>query len=413
MSEAVTGPRSERIGALDALRGVAVLCILGMNLISFAGPENWYVLPTEGPGGVEGGNFYVWAVQRLVLDQKFMSIFTMLFGAGIILSTVRTENERGTATAAWLHYRRVGILFGFGMLHAYLVWHGDILVGYAIIGALAFLMRRLSPWWLLMSGAGAILACGVLWQLMFSGLWAAVTFDDAETAESFLELGDYADEAAAFTGGYVDQLHWRLMNTPLYQVNGVFLFGLKIFGQMVLGMALLKLAVFGPDAGRRARVWVMAIGLGVGVPLMVADVWISVAKNFDPLWSFTGAFLFNYWGSVFLALGYVGVLVSLFGTLPGAVVRPFAAVGRMAFTNYLLQSLIGTTLFYGFGLGWWGTMDRVDLVWVFLALTAAQLVWSLLWLAVCRFGPMEWLWRNLTYWRVQPIMRSGRAKLAA
>ena len=400
----LAGPttRRERIDALDVLRGVAVLGILTMNLVGFAMPADAYLLPTV--GAVGPGERAVWAVQRLLFDQKFMSLFTMLFGAGIVLSTRRRDAAAGPGAALALHYRRIGVLFAVGMAHAYLVWDGDVLVLYAVVAVAAVGFRNLSGPAALAIGAGLFVAGGV-WELLFVGVtWLDVARSGLSGADYFAPR-ENAREAAAMTGSYLDQVGYRLATVPEYQFGVLLSYGPRVLGQMVLGMALLKLGLFEPGRNRAGRWWLAAVGLGVGLPLGALDVWAGFATGFDPLWMFTGAFQLNYFNSGVLALGYVAIIIAAAGTLPAWLTRPVAAVGRAALSNYLLQSILCTTLFYGFGLGWRGTMGRAELIGVFLVVTAVQLAWSPLWLAAFRFGPAEWAWRSLSYGRVQPMRR--------
>jgi uncharacterized protein len=178
-------------------------------------------------------------------------------------------------------------------------------------------------------------------------------------------------------------------------------------GRMLLGMGLMKLGVFSATCSWRFYQRLALFGYGVGVPLTVIGSVELLYKNFEGLDAPIGGLLFIL-GTVPTALGHAAIVMMICkaDSLTWAT-RPLAAAGQMALTNYLMQSLICTTLFYGYGLGWFGTLDRVGLWGVVFAVWALQLITSPLWLARFRYGPAEWLWRSLTYWKLQPLSKTA------
>ncbi len=176
---------------------------------------------------------------------------------------------------------------------------------------------------------------------------------------------------------------------------------------MLVGMALYKWGVF--SAARSPRFYAGAAGLGLlaGVPIVYLGIRMNEANQWDPTFIKFSGEQFNYWGSLFVSSAYVGLLMLFYksGAL-GWLRSSLRATGQMAFTNYLMQSIICTTIFYGHGLGYFGRLSRVEMFAVVVSVVIVQLIYSPLWLARFRFGPFEWLWRSLTYWKLQPMARA-------
>ena len=405
------GPVAEagRIDAIDVLRGVAVLGILVMNVQAFAMPWAAYFNPTA-YGDLEGANLYVWVAGRMLADQKFMAIFSMLFGASIVLMTERAE-ARGDARR--VHYRRMGWLLVIGLLHAHLLWSGDILFLYAVCGMLVYPLRRQPP--------GRLLALGVAMLAIASAhsVWTGLTLPYwPEEARSGLIQEVWrptpemiAGELAAYRGAWLDQQPVRSASALEFETYILMTWGLwRAGGLMLIGMALFRSGVFSAERSPRFYSALIGVALAIGLPLVAWGIVSDFARGW-PLWSFFVGVQFNYWPSIAVGLGYVGVvmLACRTGALR-ALTRPFAAVGRTALTNYLLQTILCTTLFYGHGLGWFGSVDRVEQAGVVVAVWAIQLVASPLWLQRFRFGPAEWAWRSLTYGARVPLRRTPPRK---
>ncbi len=396
---------ADRIRSLDVLRGFAVLGILVMNISSFSMPSAAYQNPTVW-GSLEGLNGWVYRLSHVFADLKFMAIFSMLFGAGMVLMAERRE-ARG-ARPGGLHLKRMFWLLIFGVIHAYALWFGDILVWYAMTGALIFLFRRRRP--------RTLIVLAVLSWVVGSGVMAAAglstdQWPEEALAETIAEMDPPPEaleaELAIYRGGWLDQMEHRVptslaFHTEIYPVWAVW----RVGGLMLLGMALFKLGVFSAEA--RARVYASFIGAGVliGIPLIV----FGLVRNAASGWAAPDAFflgsLYNYWGSIPVALGWVGVVMLLCQTgMWNGLATRLAAVGRMAFTNYIAQTVICTTLFYGHGFGLFGSVDRVGQAGIVLTIWALLLAASPWWLARFRAGPLEWLWRSLVYGKRQPFRR--------
>jgi uncharacterized protein len=190
--------------------------------------------------------------------------------------------------------------------------------------------------------------------------------------------------------------------------------GLFAASRMFLGMGLMKLGVFAASRSRRFYGWMAGLGYGIGLPLMVYDAMALIDQRFSLEYLLQGGIFYNAFGSLIVALGHVGLLMLIVqsGAL-GWLTRRLAAVGRMALSNYLTHSIVCTTLFYGYGFGLFGTISRTGLAAIVVAIWVAQLVVSPIWLKSFRFGPAEWLWRSLTYGRLQPMRVEHREAIAA
>jgi len=418
---------ARRVVSMDVLRGVAVLGILAMNISAFALPAFDYMNPTI--GGYQGASRIVWIINHFIFDLKMMSIFSMLFGAGIVLMSGR--EQRAGRSAAGLHYRRMAWLLVFGLIHSYFLWFGDILVSYALCGMIVYPLRNLRPAFLIPLGIVvmgiAVVVSGAFGgsmlfmrhqaqaaeQAIAEGLEPTELQAEMRSAWSELEPAVVAtpesidDEIQAYRGTFGETFVVRAMATIQMQTTMFAMWGMwRVSGLMLLGMGLMKLGMFSARWSRSRLILTAALGYSLGLPLVYAGWRRSEASGFDFLETFAINWHFNYVGSVCVALAHISMIMLLCrsGALAG-VQRTLAAVGRMAFTNYIAQSLIFTTLFYGYGFGLFASLERWQLAPLVLGAWALQLAWSPWWLARFRFGPLEWLWRSLAYGRSEPLKR--------
>ena len=391
-------PPSDRITSLDALRGFALLGILVINIRVFSMPEQTLLNPTV-YGDFTGLDYWTWFLGHVFAQSKFITIFSALFGAGVLLF-VESKEEKGQ-DAARLHLRRTAVLIAIGLLHAYLLWYGDILVTYGLTGIFLLFVRDLDAR-RLTTLAGVFLlfvpAIELFAAVSIGGEAIAAQWQPAEAA--------IREQVATYRGGWLDQMSHRVSSSFQRQTSGFIGQSFwRVGGVMLLGMALYKKGVLTDERSTAFYRRLVAGGV-VGVGIVVAGVAYVEAND----WS-AGAALywrqFNYVGSLLVAGGYVG-LVTLFVRWrgEGLATRALAAVGRTAFTNYLLQTVVATTIFYGHGLGLFGSVSRVEAMGIVVAIWAVQVPLSVLWLRYFRFGPVEWVWRTLTYGEAQP-MRLG------
>lgn len=387
---------ASRIIALDALRGAGILGILAVHVQLFAMPLAARSNPTVygDLGGVGGA---VWLATYVLADGKFIAIFAMLFGAGIAMQTAR--REAAGLPAAPQHYRRMAALFLIGVLHAYLLWYGDMLATFALCGALVFLHRGLNPTRLIIAG---IVFLGVAPLLSTALAWIAPDVLAQANALSRASPDAVAREIAAYRGGWLLQQTHRAPATWEFQTSYFALRGVwQTSGLMLLGMGLFRIGVL---TGERPARWYTALaagGFGAGVPLMLWSARRSFAHGWDLRDHMLVGIHLDYWGNLLVGLGWVGAILLLLprGVVPHAV----AAVGRTALSNYLLETCLCTTVFYGHGLGLFGSVDRAGQLAFVAFVWAIQLIVSPWWLGRFAMGPLEWALRWATLGHRVPI----------
>lgn len=395
----------ERIQALDFLRGFAILGILIMNIQSFSMPSAAYLNPMA-YGDLTGINKWVWILSHVFADQKFMTIFSILFGAGTILMTERAEARSGKS--AGLHYRRTFWLLIIGLIHAHLIWHGDILVAYALCGLFVYLFRKMKPAPLLIVGILFIGVHSVIY-LFFGSSMEFWPEDSLEMARASWIPGqaDMDAEIAAVTGSLAEQIQHNSA-TATFMETFVFLsiFLWRAGGLMLVGMALYKWGVLtAKRSWKFYRNWVI-LGMMIGMGLTLTGLTINFEKDFAFEYSMYIGSQWNYWGSLLVAFAYICLvmLIAKSDYLKGLRSR-LAAVGQMALTNYITQSVICVFIYWGVGGALFGKAERWEQVTVVIAVWIIQILWSKPWLKKFRFGPLEWLWRSLTYRSWQKLKR--------
>jgi len=391
----------DRIIALDLLRGLAILGILVMNVQSFAMPDAAYLNP-KAYGDLSGSNQWVWMLSHIFADQKFMTLFSILFGAGLVLFSENAEKRRGKS--ATLHYRRTFILLIIGLLHAHLIWQGDILVSYALCGFLVYLLRNKKPGFLVTLGL-VLVSIHTLIYVFFG--WSLRFWEpDAilETKASWKpSMEILKNEISAYTGSFFDQQAQR-SERAFFLETFVFLtlFLWRAGGLMLVGMAFYKWGILSAKKSKAFYQKGLVLSWTIGLPVIT----YGIIENFDHNWSMEYSMFygsqFNYWGSLFMAFGYICLVMLWVKTklFENFKIR-LVAVGRMALTNYLMQSLISVFIFYGLGLALFGELDRIMQIGIVLLIWIVQLLWSKPWLENFNYGPFEWLWRSLTYQKKQ------------
>jgi uncharacterized protein len=402
-----------RVAALDLLRGVAVLGILAINIGGFAGPQ----AATLSPDLPAPGSFadHVWfAFAMLVFEGKMRALFSLLFGASLLLFIERAE--AGGANGELLQIRRLGWLALFGYLH-WLVWWGDILFTYALVGFTALAFRQ-APTRVLVAGG---LAFFVMWhglmtlqgvpqvtleQHVLAGRVSAGVAADYR-AERAIAAQATADEMAGYRRGLVAQAAAKLADEPGEPVAAALNTMGEILPLMLLGMALFRSGFFAGAWPRRTLARLALAGTLAGGVMTAVFVGWAWAHRWPPD-AMVAALAF--WLAVphlLMALGYAAALVCWTPQLAAtALGQRLIAAGRMAFSNYLGMTLVMTAIFYGWGLG---LVGQVPLRWQGLFVLGGwvlMLGWSVPWLARFRQGPLEWVWRSLTLGRRLPLRRA-------
>jgi uncharacterized protein len=421
----------ERIGMLDTTRGIAVLGIVVMNITGFGLP-NAYDDPTNW-GGSDGTNLAVWLIAALFFEGTMRGMFTLLFGAGALLFLQRHAARNPGLLPADLFFRRTMWLIAFGLVNAYvLLWSGDILYYYGVIGLLLFVFRNVAPRKLLAASAVIMILQTAVsvseWHDYKDASDAAaaaqlarssgkvLTEQQAEAIDTFARINeqfkpsreDLQKEIDRVQKSYVSALGKVAAESWHFETVFFFQHGLgECLGMMLLGMALLKYGVLSGKAPRRVYATLVLVGYPLGLAVNLFETTSLVRDHFS-VQALMDSYLTYDLGRIPTTLGHVG-LIGLLYRLPAlsGAMRALAATGQMALTNYLSQSLICMFLFTGAGLALYGRLERHELYYVVLAIWIVQLIWSPLWLRRFRFGPAEWLWRSLTYWKKQP-MRQGQ-----
>jgi len=396
--------QSERIVSLDVLRGFSILGILVMNMQSFATIGSAYYNPTI-YGNFEELNKIIWIFQHTFFELKFVTLFSILFGAGVILFTNRLEAKGYTSIK--IHYRRMFWLLVFGLAHAYLIFFGDILVAYAISGMYVVLMRNWKPKKLLIAGFGFFLVNSIVFiiiGLVIPHLSDANIASIKDTFEPGAEL--IQKEIAAFRGGWIEQLPMRAEFALTYELFIFLQTGWMAGGLMLMGMALYKWGILSAEKSFRFYLRLTIYSLIPGLLIVGWETKMLLDTNFHFPESFFINSQLNYWGTLLVSLGYIGLIMLMVkSNIFNLLKKSLQAVGQMAFTNYLMQSIICTTIFYGHGFGLFGKVERAEqMIYVFV-IFLIQMIYSPIWLSYFKYGPFEWAWRSLTYWKIQPIKR--------
>lgn len=403
---AVTGTR---ITALDVTRGFAVMGILAMNIIAFAWPEPVYMTPMAG-GGSNITDVTAWAVNYMLIDSKMRGLFSMLFGASALL--VMDRADAAGRNIARTHIARMAVLGLFGLLHYYLIWWGDILFLYAACGMLLLMLRNWSVRALAITGAVLIALQALFYgsallaiRLAHDGGAASVAKEyDRFVGQFTAGSTQFAEQMLVYRGDYAAILYHRFIEHGTQPFAGVAQFGAETLGLMLIGMALFKSGLLGGawPIGRLMTWCGRCLALGIIANLALL-VW-QVATGLDAWVVATSTIVWSVPFDVVMSIGYVALFMLLAQRFAeSAIIARVAATGRAAFTNYLGTSVVMTSLFYGYGLGLFGEVSRAACYLFVLGAWALMLLWSKPWLERYAYGPMEWLWRSLARWQLQPI----------
>ena len=389
--------------------------ILAMNAVAFSMPIQAYFNP-QAYGGAQGLDLAAWAANFVFVDGKMRALFSLLFGASMLLVIDRAE-AKGEPSHS-VHYRRMAWLLAFGLAHYYLVWLGDILALYAMVGMIAYLYHAMPAANLVKWGV-AFLAAQLL--LMSAGAYGFLIAERAALAPGAsaqavklwrdmsidfrtLSPSELADSLARYRGGYGGIIRYQLSAGVLGPFAQLIRSGFETLGLMLLGMAGLR-SGFLTGAWEPARYRrVAALCLGVTIPIYAALAWIIYRSGFSPSYIFAGAIAVPTLLRPVMVLGYAALII-LLARPGGALTDRIGAAGRAAFTNYLGTSLIVTGFFYG--LAQFGRLGRAELWLVVLPVWALMLLWSKPWLDRFRYGPFEWLWRSLARGDPQPMRKVG------
>lgn len=410
---------------IDVLRGIALLGILLMNINGF-GLAWGYNDPTV-LGGDTGLNLLTWKVSNLLFEGTMRAIFSLLFGVGMYIFLDRLLQKGAGIKAADIYFRRITWLLIFGLIHGYLLlWVGEILYDYALMGFLVYSFRQMAPKKLII--AGLLLFCiGTCWNYQDyrkDKEW----YDKVQQAEMALTSGQEVSKelkeakeswekresktSPEAMEKFTEEMHKGYFSVVshlgpiMYEFNTNNPYRTKVWdvlSMMLIGIALFRLGFLTGEKPAFVYWWMVVIGYGIGIAINYYEIRLILEAKFSSL-SFVQSNITYYWGRFFVAMGHIGVIM-LFCKYPimAGLKKSLAAVGKMALTNYLMHSVICMFVFTGVGFGLFGQLERFELMYVVFAIWIFQLVTSPIWLKYYQYGPMEWLWRSLSYQKVQPF----------
>ncbi len=426
MTEQNPAPTLEqaRIESLDVLRGFALLGILLLNILGFGLYSGAYFAPSISL--VSTSDVVIWAGMEVFAEGAMRCLFSMLFGAGVALFTTG-DSAKGAA----LHYKRNFWLLVIGLFDAYiLMWTGDILVNYALVGFLLYFARNVRPSRLLIV-AGVLLTLmslmnlgthfgmgkmrDVAMEVQASGeeptavQQEAIDAWDEFSVPSNPDPEEYAEEISKRSGSAASAFVWHAeMFTETLMFVVPFIMFWDALVMMLIGMALYKSGVLQGDKSFRYYLTMCLVGFALGLTVNVYEVQRAYSSGFEMLSTFPFAQVTYHFGRLGVAFGWMGLIIMLLKLGKMANLRQrLAAVGRMALTNYLMHSFVFMIIFTGVGFGLLGQFSRSQLYFFVLAMWAFQLWFSPWWLGRYKYGPVEWLWRGLTYGKFPANQRAS------
>lgn len=383
--------------------GIFSVNVVGMAMIEKA----YFYPPAYGFGGL--GDRIMWAANFILVDGKFRAMFSVLFGASMVLVIERAE---ASGRGGWnVHWPRMVVLLLFGLAHFYLLWWGDILANYALIGLFAFVFWRFDAIVLLF--IAVLVFAGYYGPTAYERLAAMPKAEVAAPAQTgawdpyHVTPEEIARDAAAHAS---IPAHVRATlgdpNTALRPIGSLFSYGFETLAFMLLGMAGYKSGFLTGAWSRRAYAGIALVLISASLGLFGFAAWTILRADFDPL-------VYAPWDQIYVApmhplsaIGYMALIMLIFRRR-GALADRFAAVGRAAFSNYLGATLVGTLLFFGTFGGLYGTLSRGQAWLIVPPVWALMLLWSKWWLDRFRYGPFEWAWRSLARWEWQPMRKTG------
>ena len=423
---------ADRIRTIDIIRGVALLGILMMNIPGFGIDDSvWYNME-HGPHN--SADYRTNEIVETFFSGTMRGLFSMLFGAGMILFTRNKIATPGGVTVAELYYRRLLLLVLFGLINAFVfLWWGDILYMYGLIGMVLYPFRKTAAKWLFLLGIVCIAIAMFKNQLWYNETrekrasyreavktekaGKKLTPEQAQAKAEWIEMESWKPDSqrsvrnvqrmrSGWPTVFENMLPRSTGGEIWWTYNGIW----DPLCMMFIGMGLLVIGFFSNKLSTSSYLMGLMIGYGIGIPVG----WIMFSKGVEANSGF-GTFVDHYrvpfWAlydikRVFLALGHASLIMLIYRSrIVPWLMKALANVGQMAFSNYLIQSLICTFFFYGYGFGYYNKLAFHELFYVVGAVWVFQLIFSSIWLNFFLFGPFEWLWRSATYWKAQPMRR--------
>ena len=413
--------QSDRIVTLDIIRGVAVMGIFSVNVIAFAMIESAYLNPAA-YGGNHGPSLWLWATNMIVIDGKMRTLFSMLFGASMLL--VIEKAEAAGRSGWWTHFRRMIALLGFGLFHYYFIWFGDILTLYAVGGLIAYLFRRRSVRTLVIVGsvllvANMLLMGGFVYSQYVADVAAHAPGASAKAIKKWNEgLGDFYPNAARIAkdkalrlGSYAAFVTHNLARW-MSVLQSILPFLADTVGLMLFGMAGYKSGFLTGEWSDARYRRIVAPALAFGALGGIGVVTYDILSHFYVVGMFAAFLILDTPFVTVMAVGYAAAII-LASRKVGPLAQRVAAAGRCAFSNYLGTSIVATLVFCGWGLGFYGSLQRWQAWLLAPVLWSIMLLWSKPWLERFYYGAFEWAWRSLSRGKLQPFRRPKRIGAAA
>lgn len=416
-SDASIAPVAEtaRIDTLDFIRGLAVMGILAANIVAFGQPFEAYMYPTAfkvdpaDPGG------WMWIAQYILIDGKMRGLFTLLFGAGMYLFMEKARARGATRTLqAW----RLLILMAFGMIHFFFIWPGDILFYYAAFGLVVLPCLKWGVKTQLWVGLTGYMTGVLFYAVTMTMPWliADTPFGQStpELATERAEVIAGIDEAlahgevssAAITSGdYPALVAHRLTEQWSEPFLNLVFFAFETIPLMLIGVALYRLGFFNGGFDRAKMLRWGWIGLVAGALVHLAIGLVIQAGGFSFFGTLAAFIGWSPLPRLWMVLGMAALMVAYAPLVSGWLGERVRAAGRAAFTNYLGTSIVMMFVFHGWALGLFGALNRPQLYLVVVLTWMLMLAWSKPWLDRFRYGPLEWLWRSLTYRKAFPLRK--------
>ncbi len=411
-----TNNQKQRYIHLDALRGFAVMGIVTMNIIAFAMPQNAYLMPNLF-GPARASDAAAWIGNFIFFDGKMRGLFSLLFGASMMLIIMRAE-DKGDSSAK-IHYNRMLWLILFGLLHFTFIWYGDILFLYGVMGCFTYFMHHLDAQKLLKWGLGIFISFTLLLTIALGGLlyqkYSAESSDatSAEIADYQLFKDEFKPDAQAtvaeldaYDKDYADIVRFRIAEEWTTPIFSIFIGITETLPFILIGMALLKNGFLLGQSDTITYKKTVIYGLGGGIILNSLIAFIIFKNGFDI------AIIFNAiqgWSNIprlMMTMGYAALIILFISKSPfNRLLQRTAAAGRMAFSNYIGTSIAMSFIFYGYGLGYYNEISRAGLFPIILGTWVIMLLWSKPWLEHFHYGPLEWLWRSLARRALQDFRR--------
>ncbi len=420
---------TERIHSLDVMRGIVLFGILLMNIVMF-GLYGSYNDPTVA-GGSTGFNLFSWAANNMLFEGTMRALFSLLFGVGMFVLLDRLEKKGAGLSAADIYFRRLLWLLLFGLIHGYLLlWTGEILFNYALMGFLVYVFRNMAPSKLVIV-ATVLFSIGALWNyaehrsnIQFVNAaeearairedGGALSFEKREVLHDWetMEHKRSPEYVEAFNekmhGGYFSLVAHLAPINMKYDKKFAYRYDVwDILSMMLLGIALFKWDILSAKRSYRFYGVMLALGYLFGLSVNYYETHLIMSNDFSFL-AFSQSYITYDIGRVGMAIGHIG-LIMVFCKIPYGrwLKNRLGAAGKMALTNYIMHSVICMFVFTGVGFSLFGKLQRYELLYVVFSIWIFQLIISPIWLKYFYYGPLEWLWRNLSYGKRHPFRKAN------